>query len=170
MESPGDKPHLSTKRRYVSKIIYIIAVVIWILMLYALQVYRHRAIVGYVILAVPIFVFAMGFLSVGKITKEVRAQMFRADVVSVALLFITAILTSMDRDTHYTLHIMLVATVLVLLSLIDIWTGPKTIEFVQVTKSIFQTSAITLLVYVLYIRFTERLTLSNQRAATSSDK
>jgi|SRR5579864_3918574 len=155
--SSPENNKLSKKRRLSIQIVYIIAVVLWILLLFALQVYNHRAAVGYVILAVPIFVYALGFLSVGKLNKEARALMLKGDVVSIAVLFLAAIFANVDRDNHYTITIMVVAAVLVLLSLIDIWTGCKTQELVQVVKSIFQTAAITLLIYVIYVRFSTKL-------------
>lgn len=136
------------------QITYIIAVVLWILIIYALEVYKHKSPIGYVILGIPLFVYAIGFLSVGKINKSLRREMFKGDVLSVTLLFVTVLFNSISRDTHYTINIMLVASVLVVLSLVDIWTGEKTLELAHVIRSIFQTAAITLLVYVLFIRFT----------------
>lgn len=154
----GDETHKehhdalpSKKRRFIVQVIYIIATVIWILLLFYLQVYKHDSVVGYLILIIPIFVFAMGYLSVGKITKNVRGQMFKADVVSITVLFITAVLAGAGQETHFTYHIMVVAAVLVLLSLIDIWAGIKTVEIVQAVKSVFQTMAITLIMYVIYV-------------------
>lgn len=142
---------LSKKRRLVVQIIYIIAVALWILLLFYLQVYKHNSHLGYLILLIPIFVFAMGYLSVGKITKDVRGYMLKADIVSVTVLFITAVLAGAGKETHFTYHIMVVAAVLVLLSLIDIWVGIKTVEIIQAVKSIFQTMAVTLIIYVIVI-------------------
>ena len=162
MNDDSHQNHTSKKRKITFQIIYIIAVILWILVLYALKVYTHSSPVGYFILSIPIFVYAIGFLSVGKITTETQTQMLKTDVLPIALLFLATILCNTQRDSHYTINIMVIATLLVLLSLIDIWTSSKSLRMVQIIKSIFQTAAITLLIYVFYIRFTEGLVLVRQ--------
>lgn len=129
-------------------------------MIYALRTYTHTSPVALLILGIPIFVYAVGFLSVDKITEGVRREMLKGDILAVTLLFITVLFNGISRDTHFTSHIMLVAAVLVVLSLVDIWMGEKSLDIILISKSILQTAAITLLIYVLFVRFTSRITFS----------
>lgn len=143
------------------QIIYIVAVVIWIILIYALGTFNYSFSWIHIILFIPLFVFAIGFLQVCKTTKDIEDDMFTADFVSIGLLFITLFIQWTQKidsnDAKHSLYVTLAAFTLIMLSIIDIWTTKKGFSLVKQLRSIFQTAGIILLIYLLYFHFSRML-------------
>lgn len=153
MKQCDDHVKYSKKRKKLIQIIYIISVILWILVVYALRVYHFRSPVGYIILAIPIFVYAIGFLSVYKLGQRSHRSMLKNDILPIAILFVGALFNGHPKDPVLT-NMIVVAALLVVLSFVDIWGSEKDFILSRIIKSIIHTAAITLLVFVMYIKYT----------------
>ena len=149
--------HYSKKLVSTIQIIYIVAVVIWILLIYALGVFAFPLGWTQIILAVPVVIYAIGFLQVCNCNKEVEADMFSGDFVAIGLLFITLFVHWTNKinseDSRHTVYVILAAFTLIMFSIIDVWISKKSISILKHIRSIFQTGGIILLIYVLYFHF-----------------
>lgn len=156
-----DGEPIPRKNRLIIQIIYIVAVILWILIVYALRVYKDQSIVSYMILAMPIFFYALGFLSMRKKRVYNNQNSTAIDFLALGILFVGVLFEISHHHTqHYTINIIIVAFVLLLLSTITIWTTKKSFSLVQHLRSIFQTAAITLLVYVIWVNVANKVPMS----------
>lgn len=146
------------------QIVYIASIVIWILLLWALSLYTTDF-VGYCILAIPIIVYAIGYFNASTLTVEVEESVFSLTALSIAILIVLPILAWVNKDfggdKQFLVRIMIVAIILEMLSLIDIWVRPKWLSVVRHIKSVLQTAALTLLVFALYTYYMGRLNHTN---------
>jgi hypothetical protein len=110
---------------------------------------------GYLILSIPIFVFALGFLSVKRMNNDTHHIMryFKGEIHQFVILFVGILIGGRSYGVSPVVdHLILIAAALILLTLIDIWVYEKHLLMSSIVKSILQTVAVTLLVYVLYVK------------------
>lgn len=137
------------------QIAYIIAAVIWILIIFVMKLYQTN-LIGWVILIIPLVVFAINYVNLTCVTKEVENEMLKGNFLSFAFL-ITIILINWSKieDKGRYFSILLLSLILLMLSLVDIWVKPENMPLMRHLKTIFQTSALALLVYALFLYYTE---------------
>lgn len=151
---PKHRPYDRPVRIFI-QIAYIIAIVIWLIIIYVLHLYKCLDPFGLLILSIPLFVFAIGFQNVCKQGKEVEGEMFRADFLALGLLFVSILIEwkkekTADRTTSW---LILLAFIFIIFSVIDLWVTYKYLSLLKHIKSMFQTYAAVLLIYVLYLQF-----------------
>lgn len=139
---------------------YIIASILWILLIAVTGLYQ-TTLLGYLILTIPLCVFGFGFINAQHLTVEVEENVFTANSLSIGLLILLPLLTEVDKSFNKNKKIftraMIIAVVLAMFSLIDVWVQPKMLSVTKHIKSILQTLALTLLVYALYMYYAGRL-------------
>ncbi len=132
------------------KTIYVIAIILWGLLIWACHLYLTD-LIGWIFLAAPLFVFSINISNLGKCTKEVEGEMFEGNFLSFA--FLTAvILINWDKtsDKSKLFKLLIVALVLIMLSLVDFWLPLDQIVLAKHFRSILQTFALFLLAFTLY--------------------
>lgn len=130
------------------RLLYTVAVVVWIFIIYIFRLISHGNIFGYFVIPIPIVIFALGFLSAPNFTPYVRSEMLRSDMTAIALLFITILFNKSTTNTRHN-GIVLLSAILILLSIVDVWTGEAGVPVSLVLKSILRTLAMSLLIYAL---------------------
>jgi len=149
----------SKKKKYTAdctqhiQLIYIIATIVWIIIVFALGLYDVD-IWGLLILTIPIVVFFINFNNTCYVTEEIEEQMLKGNVLSFIFL-ITVILINWSKikDKSQYFKILLLAILFIALSLVDIWSPPERYALTLHIRTIFNTLALILLVYVVYIYF-----------------
>ncbi len=139
------------------QMLYIAAAILWIVLIFIGGFYETD-IVGWVILAIPLAVYAINFSNTCNITKEVENEMFQGNFLSFAFLVVVILINwakAEDKGKFY--RVLIVALILITLSLVDIWMGPKQMVFSRHFRTILQTAALVLLVFVLYIYYTDAI-------------
>jgi hypothetical protein len=135
------------------QITYIISVLAWIFLIYITGLYE-TSLLGLLILAIPIFVFGFGFVSARHLTVEVEESLFSANSLSIGLVILLPLLTELDKTYNKNKQLftraILIAIVLAMFSLLDVWVQPKYLSITRHIKSILQTMSLTLLIYALY--------------------
>lgn len=148
------------KKVFNIQLLYIIASILWIILIIIAGLYK-TTILGFLILSIPIFIFGFGFSSARHLTVEIEENLFTANSLSIGLVILLPLLTEVDKSYNKNkktfTRAMVIAVVLAMLSLIDVWIQPKMISLTKHIKSIFQTTALTLLVYALYMYYAGRL-------------
>lgn len=147
------------------KIVQIVGILIWTLLVYFLQLYMVNWI-GYVIIAVPYFLFLLAYWYTDSLNEEVEETNFDMGFLSVGIILILPLLHLVDREFRETaslaeknklMNLMLATVVFALFSLVDIWVSRKYISIVRHVKSMFLTIAITLIMFIFYIFYMHRL-------------
>lgn len=154
---PFKKTKLYGSRRTQSvQIVYVIASLLWILLIFVLGLWKTD-LMGTIILLIPLVVYGFGFYNANTLTVEVEETVFSINYLSIALLVVIPLTAWINKtyngDQRYLTRIMVVAVIIALLSLVDIWVRPKWITVVRHVKSALQTAALTLVVFALYIYY-----------------
>src|SRR5581483_10355498 len=112
---------------------------------------------GWIILVIPIVIFFISMLSLDSLNIHVEENMFRFNVLSTGLIIILPLLALITKDFKGDHHLMntviLLAIVLILLAMIDVWVPEKWISIVNHIRSIFQTGSLTLILFALYLYY-----------------
>lgn len=144
------------------RILYTIAILIWIALIFLLQLYETDSL-GYVIISIPFIMFFISILNAPELSKEVESNMTTVNYLSLALLIIIPILTWLSKDISIShdvrtrfMAVIITALVLVIFTLFDIWIPLRWISYTRHGKSILQTMALTLIVMALYMYYGRR--------------
>lgn len=161
---PKKHKHYGKQKTHLIQILYILASLLW-LMLISLVGYLsfETNFFGYVILSLPLFIFASAFYYTNQLCVDLEEQMFVNDYFTIAMLIGLPILVWMSDDyggdKRQFIQSVMIAIVLTLLSSLDLWLSRKWITIWKHTKSILQVIAIILLVMALYIYYIRKTTL-----------
>jgi hypothetical protein len=137
---------------------YIIGIILWILLVifFCISSIKINAL-GYVILFIPIVIFAIGAYNSNKITYDVEDSVFNADYLSLGLIITLPLLAWVSKDypgdRTWLITIAILAIVLSLFSMIDIWVTRRWMSVVKHSKSILQTMSLILIIYALYVYY-----------------
>lgn len=141
------------KRTQSVRLVYLLSMIIWLILILVLQLYKTQ-VIGYFILLIPFFFYFLGYWNADQLTVEVEEKTFSMGYISISLLIVIPLVTWVEKNFHgnrwYLTKIIVVAVILALISLIDIWVRPKWITLVRHIKSALQTASLTLLVFALY--------------------
>lgn len=137
---------------------YVVAIVLWIVVVIYFRLVEDDA-VSIIILFIPIAVYMLGLWSLSEVTIDDEEKILSSSYLSIGILVIVPLLTwTHDRFGEETkiLQIIVLAIILAVTSLIDVWTPAKNISLVRHFRSILQVAALTLIIYVLYHIFLKR--------------
>jgi hypothetical protein len=146
-ETPYDK-----KTVKILQVVYILAILIWIFLIFKLKLH-HTNTWGNLIVILPLLIYFIAFWNLDELTIETEGKVFALNYISVSLVVFIPILTWCHENFHIKQHlidIMILAIVLAVLSLLDVWVTPKWISITRHLRSILQVASLTLIVYVLY--------------------
>ena len=137
--------------------VYIIAALLWVILIIALNLIKPDIIV-LLILLLPLVVFVINFLSLGEFTCSMENQMFKGNFLSfgfiVAIILINWNSPIGDHDKTEFFKIIIVALILLMISLVDLWVGKDKMSIVKHVKTALHTASLTLLALALYLYYT----------------
>lgn len=142
--------------------VYILAAISWLLIIFAVLIYWRKreesyvknGLVGILILALPLLAFGVSFVNAKSITKDQEQSHWNGDYLtfaSVTVLILINLSKSLDKEKSY--RLIMSAFLLLMLSLIGIWTRPEDQPIVVHTRGAFQTAGLSLLAYALYTAY-----------------
>jgi len=144
------------RKCYAVKTVYVVAILIWFLIIAILKLWQTD-LFGFLILSIPVVAYFIGMWNANNLTVEVEEKTFSISYISISLLVVIPLVTWVDRNFNgnrwYLAKIIVVAVVLALISLIDIWVRPRWVSVVRHVKSALQTASLTLLVFALYVYY-----------------
>lgn len=150
-----DKIDLCDDLKLKIQLIYVIAIVLWIILIFILDIHKSDW-VGWIFLSIPIIVYSISFSYASGKEHDIADDMFGGDFLSFAFLTIVIIInwSKITRTSHF-FKIILVSAALLMMSLIDVWVDKEKIIIIKIIKSILQTAALSLLIYALYLYYLE---------------
>ena len=135
------------------RIIYIVAIVVWIMIIFCMGLYNSD-VIGLLIICIPVVLFIIAFKNANVITKDVEDSIFKTNYPSIGILITIPLLAwlsrSYDGDKSWFSCILIVSIMLVIASLFDVWVSGEWLRVVQHGTSILQTIALTLIIYAVY--------------------
>jgi len=139
------------------KILYLVAVIIWFVIIFWLDLY-DVGVLGWFFILLPVFVFGVNFSFLESCTKDTENDLFAGNFLSFAFL-VTAIIISWTKTPTrpYYYKVLLVALFFIMLSLVDFWVPKKHMPISKHLRMIFQTSALSLLALAIYKYYREIL-------------
>ena len=142
---------------YYLQIMYIIAIIVWIAIISFLRLYE-TSFFGWLILLIPILFFLMAFCSLSGITREVEKFMFQHDFLQFGYIVIVVVLIwDKTIDDEKVFNLVSIGIVLLVLSMLDIWTTENKLVYMKHFQSIVQTIAAVVLIFVLFYYYTQHI-------------
>ncbi len=135
------------------QLVYIIAAIVWIVIVFVLC-FWEMDIIGMVILAFPLVVFGVNFTNTSVLTHDIENEMFTGNFISFGFLIAVILINWSkigDKSKYFT--ILFISLILIMLSLVDFWVDAENLSVAKHIRSIFQTTALSLLVYALYVYY-----------------
>lgn len=160
---PGDgKPTIHTKK-YKPDVVrriqwmYVISAILWILLLFMILFQSRekdehipQGAIAIGILVVPLLLYGISYSNARYITEEQEQRHWRGDYLTFASVTILIIVNWCGERKQQNYRVILAALLLLMLSLVEVWTKPEDQPVVSHSRGSFQTAGLTLLAYSLY--------------------
>lgn len=148
-----DQEYYSDEKAAQVRMVYVSAIVIWILIVACLKLY-NTDVIGWIILSIPPIVFLTGYANSCCLTVEIEKENFQANYFAIGLLLVLPLLTWVNRDykgdrKRFT-SILVLAIIIIMLSLLDVWVRKEYLSVNKHIKSALQTISISMLIYAFY--------------------
>jgi len=138
--------------------VYILAAIGWLVLTVILGLWYHDDLIVWLILLLPLVVFAINYLSLGEFNCKMEEQMFRGNFLSfgflVAIILINWNSPLGHHDKTEFFKILIAAFILLMISLVDLWVGEKRMPIIKHIKTSLHTTSLTLLALALYLYYT----------------
>ncbi len=132
------------------RVLYVVAICVWIAMIYYLQMWHH---VGWYVLLIPFAMFGLALWAAPSLSEETEEHMTTATYLSMGILLAIPLFTWMNTsyggDKQYFMSVTAIALVLSLFTYYDLWIPVNYISLYRHTRSILQTGSVTLFIYAL---------------------
>lgn len=137
--------------------VYIIAILVWFLIICYFELYTSRAAI---FLWIPFIVFLIGWSNSADLSPEIEEDMFKASYLSVGLVLSLPLMTWMSKDFNGSRQmftsVIIVTMVLTLLTLIDIWVAKRWLSVYKHGRSCLQTMAVCLFIFALITYYMDK--------------
>lgn len=141
------------------RILYIVAIIGWILIILALSLLHGNDVICWLILLVPIVLFGAGAINAYELTADIEDS-FVFSSLSLGLLIVIPLMTFINRDykgdRQRFIAILVLAIILSMASMVDLYVAPRWLPLTKHFKSIMQTYSIVLIIYALYSYYLEQ--------------
>lgn len=141
------------------RFVYIAASAFWIILIVILALYQTD-VIGWGIIALPIILFWLAFINAEYISVEDEIRSTSEGFLSIGLLLVVPIIVWMSEgyggDKETFVQTLVVAVILTMLAMLNIWTSPVWAPAKIHLRSAFETMALTLLVYSLYSYYIDK--------------
>lgn len=136
--------------------VYLLAIFIWVVFILYFEIDREMDIVILFFLAIPIVLYIISFFSTNILTRDNHEGVLNANYLSFGFLIVIIMInwTSPNKDLidHSNfLKLILIAFILIMLSMLDIWVSEKWLALVIHIRTILLTAALVILSMSLYI-------------------
>lgn len=155
------------------QVIYILAVVVWIIFVFWARLYEGGDILTWFFLFIPPIIYLIGYVNACNVTFAVEDDVLGANYLSFGFL-ITIILLNWNtplqvENKNQFLKLLVVAFVLIMLSMIDVWVSRRNMSIVRHVRTILQTAALVILSLSLYFYYRHQEFNFNKRLTEDSN-
>ena len=138
---------------------YVFGLIGWLAIVIMLKLYDTDT-VGMILLLIPFLVFLLGYYNANIVTPEVEKEMFTTNYLSVGLIVILPLLVWItdvqSKNKSKFIALLVLAIILTLLSMIDVWVSKREMSVYHHIRSMLQTLSIVIIIYALYIFYLEK--------------
>ena len=133
---------------------YILASFLWLGIIFGFGLHPPNWF-GWFIILLPLILFYIGFASAEELCPDVEEDMLKISHLDLGLVIVLALFAWMSKDyggdKRSFVSLILIAIILSLIALFDVWVKRKWFSLVRHIKSEIQTISIGLLIYALYL-------------------
>ena len=146
------------RKTFILEMIYIVAIVVWMIVIFWIYSKQSERLdeISSLILSVPLVVYLISMVNVSRVEKGTEERYFAITYLMIGLLVVIPLLTW----THQNIKeygkiapLVIIAIILAILSVVDVWVPMKWIVIVKHVRSILQVAALTLIIYALYLLY-----------------
>ncbi len=138
--------------------IYIVAAVLWVLVVYVSGIYNNNDCIAWFFLALPLIIYMVNYVGATEFTVDLENEMFRGNFLSFGYLIVLIFINwSTVADKNKFFRILILALVFIMLSLVDIWVNKEHLALAKHVRSVLHTAALALLAYALYLYYLDQV-------------
>lgn len=139
------------------QLLYILAAVFWIVLCILLNLMKYANWLIWILLALPLIIFGLNFYAVPYIGPDIEQYMTTGDYLAFGTLIVIVLVywkapISENSKTEF-LKIIVVAAILMMLGMLDLWVPQQYRSIVRHLHSILDTYALILLSVALYFYY-----------------
>ena len=152
--------------------LYLLAIFVWVVFILYFEIDKEMDIVVLFFLSIPIILYIISFFSVNILTRESQEGVLNANYLSFGFLIVIIMINwnspNKDLIDHSNfLKLILIAFILIMLSMLDIWVSEKWLPLVIHIRTIILTAALVILSMSLYILYLNHAGLTKNKQAKS---
>jgi len=130
--------------------LYLLAILIWIIIIIFLELY-YTDIIGGFILLIPIIIFIISMTSFKNCHIEMEAEIFQYDILAFGVVIVTIFLAlKYVNYTTFFYKLIFVGILLLGISMIDVWLSPNDLIIAKHIRGILQTMSTAIFIYIFY--------------------
>ena len=132
------------------RIMYIIAIIIWILLVIYLELYITDFI-GTCILFIPIIYYLISMFYFNKCNPKIEDEIFQYDLLAFGVVIITVFISYRYAEySNFFYKLIFVGIFLLGVSMLDLWIPKNELVLAKNFRSILQTAATVIFIYLFY--------------------
>lgn len=137
-----------------SRVIYILAIIIWLLIIIWLELYKYGWLVT-LLLFLPLVIFITGYLYAPSCTAQQEEAVFEASFLAIGLLVLMPLVNWMKDnyggDKKELIRLILAGISITLLSVLDVWWPTRLMRLNNHIRLCFETMAVILFICIIVI-------------------
>lgn len=148
--------------KVVIQAVYLLAIFLWVVFILYFEIYKEMDLIILFFLAIPIILFIVSFFSVNVLTRDSQEGVLNANYLSFGFLIVIIMINwnspnkELVNNSNF-LKLILIAFILMMLSMLDIWVSEKWLTLIIHIRTILLTAALVILsmsLYVFYVNHT----------------
>lgn len=130
--------------------IYVVAIFMWILIIYILELYKTDT-VGLLVLSIPIVFFIISMTFFDKCTKDIEDDICQYDILAFGVTIITVFLSWKYAEyLSYLYRLIFVGILLLAVSMLDLWIPKKELVLHKHIRDILQIMSTVIFIFIFY--------------------
>lgn len=140
-----------------AQLIYIIAILLWILIIVLLQLYQTD-LVGWVFILIPIAVFAINYINIKHCSPEHEDEIFAGNFVLFFIVIVSLLNVPFKKKKKQPMYkYIFLAVSLLAISLVDICASKENFLIIKTIRTILVTISLSLSLYALYMYYKDNI-------------
>lgn len=148
--------------KVVIQAVYLLAIFLWIIFILYFEIYKELDIIIMFFLAIPIILYIISFFNVNALTRDSQEGVLNDNYLYFGFLIVIVMINwnspnkELVNNSNF-LKLILIAFILMMLSMLDVWVNEKWLSVVIHIRTILLTAALVILsmsLYVFYINHT----------------
>lgn len=151
--------------KVVIQAVYLLAIFLWVVFILYFEIYKEMDLIILFFLTIPIILFIVSFFSVNILTRDSQDGVLNGNYLTFGFLIVIIMINwnspnkELINNSNF-LKLILIAFILIMLSMLDIWVSEKWLSLIIHIRTILLTAALVILSMSLYVFYVNHMGLT----------